>query len=315
MTSTPSGSTRSRPASISAVRWVPSWRSVFRRRALLALDEHAHRAVGQLQQLQDGGDDAEIVERVAVGIVLGRIELGDQEDALVRRHRAFQRRHRFVAADEQRHDHVREDDDVAQRQDGIGFAHVHSTGGAAGPRSAPYMGPKPYRINEAAVHASVRRGFAIDPLQGRARNFAVGNGEFRTHVSSCFCLPFRSSWRPLASSPPRRVGAAAGRIASSATRAATAMRRHARRHRPRRARPDRRRPPSTHPAGRLAARRCDHEPARLRRAAARRPTATEEAVRGGVGTTATWQSETRPGRDRLLDRHRRRHQRRPRASA
>ena len=50
------------------------------RRALLALDEHAHGAVGQLQQLQDGGDDAEIVERVAVGIVLGRIELRDEED-------------------------------------------------------------------------------------------------------------------------------------------------------------------------------------------------------------------------------------------
>jgi hypothetical protein len=32
----------------------------------------------------------------------------------------FQRRHRFVAPDEERHDHVREDDDVAQRQDGIG---------------------------------------------------------------------------------------------------------------------------------------------------------------------------------------------------
>ena len=33
-------------------------------------------------------------------------------------------------------------------------------------------------------------------------------------------------------------------------------------------------------------------------------TATEEAVRGGVGTTATWQSETRAERHRLLDRHR-----------
>jgi len=66
----------------------------------------------------------------AVGIVLGRIELRDQEDAFVRGHRAFQRRHRFVAADEERHDHVREDDDVAQRQDGIGFAHSNSTGRA-----------------------------------------------------------------------------------------------------------------------------------------------------------------------------------------
>ena len=118
------------------------------RGALLALDQHAHGAVGQLEQLQHGGDDAEIVERVAVGIVLGRIELRDQEDALVRRHRAFERRHRFVAADEQRHDHLREDDDVAQRQDGIGFGHGNSTGRWP----LPYMGQSPAGINEAADH-------------------------------------------------------------------------------------------------------------------------------------------------------------------
>ena len=102
------------------------------RGALLALDEHAHRAVGQLEQLQHGGDDAEVVERLAVGIVLGRIELGDEEDALVRRHRAFERGDRFVAADEQGHDHVREDDDVAQGKDGIGDAHLDSTVRAVG---------------------------------------------------------------------------------------------------------------------------------------------------------------------------------------
>jgi hypothetical protein len=81
--------------------------------AALALDQDAHGAVRQLQELQHGGDDAEIVQRFAVGIVLGRIELRDQEDRLVRRHRAFQRGDRFVAADEQGNDHLREDDDVA----------------------------------------------------------------------------------------------------------------------------------------------------------------------------------------------------------
>jgi hypothetical protein len=89
---------------------------ILQRRTLLALDQHSHRPVRQLEQLEHGRDDAQVVKRVAVGIVLGRIELGDQEDILVRRHSAFQRGDRFVAADEQWHDHLRENDDVAQRQ-------------------------------------------------------------------------------------------------------------------------------------------------------------------------------------------------------
>ena len=88
--------------------------------ALRAFDQHAHRAVGQLQQLHRRGDHAEVVERVAVGIVLGRIELGDQEQLLVRRHRRFQRGDGFLAPDEQRHDPVREDDDVAKGKYGKG---------------------------------------------------------------------------------------------------------------------------------------------------------------------------------------------------
>ena len=36
---------------------------------------------------------------------------------LVRAHHLFERLDRLLAADEERHDHVREDDDVAQRQD------------------------------------------------------------------------------------------------------------------------------------------------------------------------------------------------------
>jgi NCS1 family nucleobase:cation symporter-1 len=61
---------------------------VDQRGALLALDQHADGAVGQLQQLQHGGDHADVVERVAIGIVLGRIELRDEEDLLVGGHRA-----------------------------------------------------------------------------------------------------------------------------------------------------------------------------------------------------------------------------------
>ena len=42
--------------------------------------------------------------------------LGDQHDVLARLHRHFERLDRLRAADEQRNHHVREDDDVAQRQ-------------------------------------------------------------------------------------------------------------------------------------------------------------------------------------------------------
>jgi len=42
--------------------------------------------------------------------------LRDEQDLLVFLHHRFQRAHRFFAADEQRHDHVREHHDVPQRQ-------------------------------------------------------------------------------------------------------------------------------------------------------------------------------------------------------
>ena len=52
-------------------------------------------------------------------IVLRRVLLRDEQDLLVVLHHRFQRAHGFLAADEQRHDHVREHDDVAQRQDRV----------------------------------------------------------------------------------------------------------------------------------------------------------------------------------------------------
>ena len=64
-----------------------------------------------------GGDDPEVVERVAIGIILARVELGDEEQFLVAFHRRLERRDRFFAADEQRNDALREDNDVAQGQD------------------------------------------------------------------------------------------------------------------------------------------------------------------------------------------------------
>ena len=82
----------------------------------VALDQHLDRAVGQLEQLQDAGDGADAVDVVAAGIVLARILLRHQQDLLVVLHHLLERVDRLLAPDEQRDDHVREDDDVPQRQ-------------------------------------------------------------------------------------------------------------------------------------------------------------------------------------------------------
>ncbi len=87
-------------------------------RAVLPFDEHAHGAIGELEQLQDAGDDADVVQIVAIGIVAAGIELGEQEDVLVAGHRRLERGDRFLAANEQRHDHAGEHDDVAQGKQG-----------------------------------------------------------------------------------------------------------------------------------------------------------------------------------------------------
>ena len=80
------------------------------------LDQHLDRAVGQLEELQHRADGAQGVDILRPGIVLARVFLGDQEDLLVVVHHVFQRANRLLAADEKRHDHVREYDDVPQRK-------------------------------------------------------------------------------------------------------------------------------------------------------------------------------------------------------
>ena len=88
-------------------------------RARLALDQHLDGAVGQLEQLQNLGERAGGEDRVGRRIVVGGVHLRRQQDRLVRLHHLLEGANRLLAADEQRHDHVREHDDVAQRQDGI----------------------------------------------------------------------------------------------------------------------------------------------------------------------------------------------------
>jgi hypothetical protein len=45
--------------------------------------------------------------------------LRDEQDLLVVLHHIFESAHRFFAADKERHDHVREHDDVAEGQDRV----------------------------------------------------------------------------------------------------------------------------------------------------------------------------------------------------
>jgi hypothetical protein len=85
-------------------------------RALDALDQHLHGPVRQLEQLQHGGKRADLVNGVGRRIVVAGVHLRDQENIGVVPHHLFERANGLLAADEQRHDHVREDHNVAQRQ-------------------------------------------------------------------------------------------------------------------------------------------------------------------------------------------------------
>ena len=84
--------------------------------ALAALDQHLHRAVRQLEQLQDGGDAADLEHVVHRRLILGGGLLCDEHDAALALHRGFERLDALGPAHEQRDDHVREHHHVAQRQ-------------------------------------------------------------------------------------------------------------------------------------------------------------------------------------------------------
>ena len=100
-------------------RWAGS-RSIAR--AAHALDQHLHRAVGQRQQLDDVAQGAEVEDVVRRGSLVfaffcaARRMIALSSGALVG-HRLLQRGDRLLAADEERHHHVREHDDVPQRQE------------------------------------------------------------------------------------------------------------------------------------------------------------------------------------------------------
>ena len=95
-------------------------------RALAALHQHLHRAVRELEQLQDRRDSADTIDIVGGWIILCGVLLRHQQDLLVILHHRFERTDRFLAPDEQRHNHVGKYDDIAQWQHG---QHVAARGG------------------------------------------------------------------------------------------------------------------------------------------------------------------------------------------
>jgi len=89
-------------------------------RAARALDQHLHGAVGQLQELEHVRQRADLVDRIGGRIVVRRIDLRRQQDVTVVLDHFLKRADRLFATDEKRDDHVREDDNVAQRQNRVG---------------------------------------------------------------------------------------------------------------------------------------------------------------------------------------------------
>ena len=86
---------------------------------LHAFHQHLDGAVGKLQQLQHRGNRADFINVVRRGVVLGGVFLRHQQNLLIVLHDVLKGAYRFIAADEQGHDHVRENDDVSKRKNGV----------------------------------------------------------------------------------------------------------------------------------------------------------------------------------------------------
>jgi len=136
-----------------------------------ALDQHLDGAVGQLQQLQHIGQHADAVDAVGGRVVIGGVDLARQQDLRVVGHDLLQRADGFLATDEERHDHVREHDDVAQRQHGVG--RIESVSHARCP-VCPVLGKSAGPVDAAARHSPLRydRSGAFTPAI-QLRNAAI----------------------------------------------------------------------------------------------------------------------------------------------
>lgn len=88
-------------------------------RTIAALNQNLDRSVRQFQQLEHGADGTDRIDVLGTGIVLRGVLLRDQQNLLVFAHDVLKGANRLFTPHEQGNDHVREDNDVAQRQDGV----------------------------------------------------------------------------------------------------------------------------------------------------------------------------------------------------
>ena len=160
-------------------------------RARAALDQHLDRAVGQFQQLEHRAHGAHLVDAAGLGVVLARVALRDKQYLLVVLHHLLERADRFLAAHEQRHDHVRKHDDIAQRQDreqGHGCGCVHGAGPFVG---CPRFGRRARRSREPCHMA---------PAAALVKPRRIGSPS--APGPSCARRRFSAGWR--GPRPPRR---------------------------------------------------------------------------------------------------------------
>ena len=86
--------------------------------ALMGLDEHLQGAVGELEHLQHGGVGAHRVEIAHRGIIRLAVALGDEDDLVIAAHSLLDSLHRLRATDEQRQNHPRKHNKVANGKQG-----------------------------------------------------------------------------------------------------------------------------------------------------------------------------------------------------
>ena len=84
--------------------------------ALRTFHQYLDRTIRQFQHLQNIGDAADFVNIIGRRLILGGCFLSRKHDAFALFHRSFQRLDRFGATHKQRYYHMREDNDVPQRQ-------------------------------------------------------------------------------------------------------------------------------------------------------------------------------------------------------
>ncbi|MCY1246286.1 hypothetical protein D9M72_595050 [compost metagenome] len=87
--------------------------------ACSAFDENLDGPIWQLEKLQHIGNRADFIDCIRCRIVVSRILLRCEQNLLVDTHHFFKCFDRLFASDKQRDDHMGEDYNVTQRQNGI----------------------------------------------------------------------------------------------------------------------------------------------------------------------------------------------------